>query len=665
MKYFIPYLFAFFIPLAMSHSQGYVAALGGGSVPDHVYEWMVEKSDNGKIVVLSYSDASNSLPEFFKSLGASDSYNITIDSRDKADQQSIYDEIVSANAVYLRGGNQWIYVRDWKSTRTEEAIREVFNSGGVVGGTSAGAMVLSEYVFTARYGTVYPPDALQNPTAVQLDLESDFINVVSGALIDTHFIERGRFGRLIPFLFKLYVQRGANVLGIGIDDQTALCIDSDGIGTVKGTGAVAFYTITGDTFIASSPQGYTLENIKVDQLVEDWQYNIVQREILSMPGTAKQVDTEREWELPATTIWLSGQDDVAFNVTNLMPYFFEEHDPDNLLIITTPGYCSSLTPLTEYLEDEEIPFTIYETGSGSPSAIEAAEVMLFAGHNPVDFVELTEGNASVADAISQKIYVKTPIILFGNAGKLAGALFVNGVDEEEWAAYLGKMTLHNGLSAFGDFIFQPSVFDDIDFYENRSSSVLWGLMKNRSRLGLYLQPEAIVSICAQTGVLRRYNGSPYLIVDAKHTEWVDSSRYRTSGSVGPRQVVAMTGLLYHVSSIEENYSIEAGEFGIVTSKKEDIATIPAELTLQQNYPNPFNNQTIILFSIPRENHVKLQVYDILGNKITTILNSRLSAGRYDVSFDTTALPVSISSGVYFYRLQTDSGSIVRKMLYVR
>ena len=665
MKILISYLIIFSLPWTIASAQGYVAALGGGSVPDHVYEWIVEKSGHGKIIVLDYADGSTTLPEYFIRLGASESYSLPIDSRTQADQQSIYDEIVSADAVYLRGGNQWIYVREWKDTKTEDAIRQVYNNGGVVSGTSAGAMVLSEFVFTAQHGTVYPPSALRNPTGGQLAIDDGFINVVPGTLIDTHFIERGRFGRLLPFLFKVYIQRGRNILGIGIDDQTAFCIGPDGIGTVKGTGAVAFYNITGDSFIASSPQGYTLENITVDQLVEDWQYDINQRKVVATTGSAREVDSSRSWDLPATTLWLSGQDDVVFNTEYLMPLVIDEYLPESIAIVYPQDYENALLPLTDYLKTELISFSLIETGSDDIAAITDADILIFMGNVLDDFSGITSPDSPVGEAIQGTVENEIPMVFFGRTGKLSGSKYVDNIDEDEWAAYRGKMDMNEGLSIFRDMHFQQDVFDDIDYYENRTASVLWGLMKTRTRLGMYLQTDDIIKINHKEGVLHRFSDTPYILIDAQHTEWVDSSRYRVGGGESQRQVVAMTDLRYHVSSIEKKYSIEAGAFGVVSSTEDIISDVPLEIHLAQNYPNPFNDQTVISFSLPDEQQVSLHIYDLLGSEITTLLDTRLSAGRHTLHFSAARLQGALASGTYFYRLRTEAGSITKKMLYVR
>ncbi len=80
--------------------------------------------------------------------------------------------------------------------------------------------------------------------------------------------------------------------------------------------------------------------------------------------------------------------------------------------------------------------------------------------------------------------------------------------------------------------------------------------------------------------------------------------------------------------------------------------------LEQNYPNPFNPNTNINFSIASAQNVSLKVFDVLGNEIATLLNEEKAPGTYNVSFNGS----NFSSGVYFYRLQTGSSFLVKKMM---
>jgi serine protease AprX len=89
--------------------------------------------------------------------------------------------------------------------------------------------------------------------------------------------------------------------------------------------------------------------------------------------------------------------------------------------------------------------------------------------------------------------------------------------------------------------------------------------------------------------------------------------------------------------------------------------IPAEFRLYNNYPNPFNPSTKIRFDIPHVTNAKLIVYDVLGREVSQIFEGSLKAGSYTVDFDASNLP----SGVYFYRLTTNSFTDTKKMLLIK
>lgn len=89
--------------------------------------------------------------------------------------------------------------------------------------------------------------------------------------------------------------------------------------------------------------------------------------------------------------------------------------------------------------------------------------------------------------------------------------------------------------------------------------------------------------------------------------------------------------------------------------------LPTEFALDQNYPNPFNPNTSICFSLPRAGTVALAVFNILGQHTVTLIDGRREAGRYTVDFDGANFP----SGIYFYRLQYDGGTLTRKMMLVK
>ena len=81
----------------------------------------------------------------------------------------------------------------------------------------------------------------------------------------------------------------------------------------------------------------------------------------------------------------------------------------------------------------------------------------------------------------------------------------------------------------------------------------------------------------------------------------------------------------------------------------------------QNFPNPFNPSTVISYSIPKESHVTIHIYNVLGELISTVVNKNRSAGIYEYNFNASGL----SSGIYLYSISADDFKSVKKMVFLK
>ncbi|SMO54921.1 Por secretion system C-terminal sorting domain-containing protein [Gracilimonas mengyeensis] len=120
------------------------------------------------------------------------------------------------------------------------------------------------------------------------------------------------------------------------------------------------------------------------------------------------------------------------------------------------------------------------------------------------------------------------------------------------------------------------------------------------------------------------------------------------------------GLIYYLKGAKID-GITYGNMTVVSNEPEP-SNIPSQITLGQNYPNPFNPSTVISYQLDSNQLVRLEVFDVTGRKVATLVDGqRLSAGSHRASFDASGL----SSGVYFYRLETGGQTLTRKMLLVK
>ncbi|MFZ5947503.1 MAG: T9SS type A sorting domain-containing protein [Stygiobacter sp.] len=106
--------------------------------------------------------------------------------------------------------------------------------------------------------------------------------------------------------------------------------------------------------------------------------------------------------------------------------------------------------------------------------------------------------------------------------------------------------------------------------------------------------------------------------------------------------------------------INGQTYGKLVSVKRPGA-VPTETKLFQNYPNPFNPLTTIEYSIPKSSFVTLKVFDLLGSEVATLVNEEKSLGNYKINFNGS----SLSSGIYFYRLNADNFSEAKKFILMK
>lgn len=159
--------------------------------------------------------------------------------------------VARSSAVFFAGGDQADYVI-WKNTPIQGAVQQVYDAGGVIGGTSAGEAILGDFVFNAlndnrRDATSY--NAVRHPYERLIGFTYDFLHFppLKDAITDMHFVTRKRFGRTAVFMARQIaggrVRRNPPVvLGIGVDEASGIAIDKDGIGTLllQGRGGSAF-----------------------------------------------------------------------------------------------------------------------------------------------------------------------------------------------------------------------------------------------------------------------------------------------------------------------------------------------------------------------------------------------------------------------------------------
>jgi len=124
-------------------------------------------------------------------------------------------------------------------------------------------------------------------------------------------------------------------------------------------------------------------------------------------------------------------------------------------------------------------------------------------------------------------------------------------------------------------------------------------------------------------------------------------------------IIDLYNLIHHIKFLER--VLHHFELDKPSSILDENADQPITFYLHQNYPNPFNPNTTIKYKMPELSFVTLKVYDVLGNKVATLVNEEKPLGTYEVEFGGAGLP----SGIYFYRLLAGSFLVTKKMILMK
>ena len=229
-------------------TTGGTCLMGGGTDVDAAFNWMISKSGGGDFVVIRV-DNSNGYNSYIYDMGGVNSVEtVVIAKAADANNAVIATKIRNAEALFIAGGDQANYVRLWKNTLVEDAVNYLINTKKVpVGGTSAGCAILGSSYFSALNGSVTSAQALANPYNSLVTLgHDDFLNipVLKNTITDQHYTQRGREGRLVSFMARMNMDLGKPARGIASDEQTAVCVDENGIAKVFGNNNAFFLQIT-------------------------------------------------------------------------------------------------------------------------------------------------------------------------------------------------------------------------------------------------------------------------------------------------------------------------------------------------------------------------------------------------------------------------------------
>ncbi|HEY7543694.1 MAG TPA: cyanophycinase [Blastocatellia bacterium] len=192
---------------------------------------IARRVDSGKLIIATlateYADKSWELyKRIFTSLGVQQIGHLSIERRDEETEDANLELIEGAKAIFFTGGDQLKFITKLGGTRLSEEIEQIFLRGGIIAGTSAGATAMGEMMLIPELSNHLHTvrDAFQMVPG---------LGMIKNVIIDQHFSERGRIRRLLGA-----VAQNPRMIGIGIDEDTAVVVSKEESFRVIGSGAV-------------------------------------------------------------------------------------------------------------------------------------------------------------------------------------------------------------------------------------------------------------------------------------------------------------------------------------------------------------------------------------------------------------------------------------------
>ncbi len=263
---------------------------GGGADVDSAIQWLLDQvrgctncSTLVDVVVIRSSGGAGYNEPLYSLEGVDSVETLVIQSREDANRADVADTVRKAEVLFFAGGDQCQYTRNFKNTEVEAAVKSVYNRGGGIGGTSAGAMLQGDFVYNACSDTVETREALEDPYEDILFTYDLFKWAnLNDTLVDTHFYQRDRMGRLMTFIARQLRDGIADsVLAIGVDEETSVVVDKEGMAKVmtdEDSGGFAYFVLGDHMPEKCEPQKtLTFSNYKIWKLRSGETFNLKNR----------------------------------------------------------------------------------------------------------------------------------------------------------------------------------------------------------------------------------------------------------------------------------------------------------------------------------------------------------------------------------------------------
>lgn len=329
----------------------------------------------------------------------------------------------------------------------------------------------------------------------------------------------------------------------------------------------------------------------------------------------------------------------------------------------------------------------------------SAYIFIYNGSDWIEAQNICANDCFAGDKFGFSISISEDgkVILVGDVGaNSSGRAHAFIQDGEIWVR-VSKLTPNQGTyaDAFGasvsickDITVVGSRYDDVDFLDSGSSHIyirqgnnwIWKTKicaydrHENQRFGYACIENGLILVGATHDNQNGLESGAAYIFKLQNDEWIQAAKILPEDGFAEDWFGSAVKISENIAVISSPYDNDNGinsgsvylfDISDLTEVEQEFNSETNAYSLSQNFPNPFNPITKIKYSIPKNEFVRLVVFDVLGNEITKLVNEQKSAGKYEVEFIAKNIKPNLSSGVFFYSFKAGVYRQTNKFIYIK
>ncbi|MEL7533418.1 MAG: T9SS type A sorting domain-containing protein, partial [Bacteroidota bacterium] len=634
--------------------QGNLLLVGGGNEQaggwsDKPYQWAIQQAPNHSVALLSLEDSSPWLANYFKSLGADSVANFNLQTLDPESEAQLIASLMDFDCWFFRDGSSKAYFEKLQNQSLGLALIQKYNQGGVIAGIGESMQLFSSVFYLPETELPTASACLEDIYHDKLVLRNDFLPFYRGFLFEARFSERGGLGHMLAALARWEEQRQEKLFGVGLDDKTALCLNTSGKGTVWGTGSAKLLIPDMSEAGFMSHEGRaSIDSLRMVSLIHGQSFDFVSW-THERTRSEEQIRLPYAYETAQLDLIISGSNAFSENEAFLEEVLQAQGDSSLPILLISSHPSSAKEALASILRAKGVqeiwwldPITASQNDPLLGQEINSARKLLFSGTDAAALALFLQAgkNGQKLDRRLKDAFVT--LAFMGEDSRLAGKCYIKNA-QTQYASYDGLLKLEEGLQLLKHTILVPNVFWDEGSTENNLTGLTYAMAKDSLTYGIWLPGDSWGHYQVDNGV-SQFTGYGTAVMQQKNTAIAFAPQYEGIA----RNIIGYQEM--KLSMLQAN-TIEMGEYmdpGLeLAMARQDWISV---------YPNPFKDQINIYLYGQQSGAFSFQLLDEKGR---ILFQKDYQLNPLDPKL---IIPVpKLARGVYILQVRKKGQGIVKRV----